>query len=48
MIGPPYTQEFVNLFLPLINNEYINNFLKTDEQKIVQEFLNYCKEHNLA
>jgi hypothetical protein len=30
MIGPPYTQEFVNLFLPLINNEYISNFLKAD------------------
>lgn len=47
MIGPPYTHEFVNLFIPLINNEYISSFLKTDEQKIVQEFLSYCKEKNL-
>jgi len=43
MIGPPYTNEFVNLFLPLINNEYISNFLKPEELKIVQEFLSYYK-----
>jgi hypothetical protein len=45
MIGPPYTNEFVDLFLPLINNEYISNFLKTEELKVVQEFLNYCKDN---
>ena len=47
MIGPPYTTEFVNLFLPLINNEYISGFLKSDEEKVVHEFLDYCKENNL-
>lgn len=47
MIGPPYTHEFVNLFLPLINNEYISGFLKSDEEKVVHEFLHYCKENNL-
>ncbi len=47
MIGPPYTVDFVSLFLPLINNDYIRSFLKTEEQKTVQEFLNYCKKNNL-
>lgn len=46
MIGPPYTNEFIKLFLPLINNEYIiSNFLKAEEEKCVQDFLSYCKEH---
>lgn len=48
MIGPPYSQKFVSLFLPLINNEYINTFLKADERKIVQEFLNHCKDNSLS
>lgn len=48
MIGPPYTQEFVSLFLPLINNEDISSFLKPDEEKIVHDFLNYCKENNMS
>ncbi|CAF1011756.1 unnamed protein product [Brachionus calyciflorus] len=48
MIGPPYSQKLVSLFLPLINNEYINTFLKADERKIVQEFLTYCKENSLS
>lgn len=47
MIGPPYTNDFANLFLPLINNEYISGFLKADEEKVVHEFLDYCKENNL-
>ena len=47
MIGPPYTVEFVRLFLPLINNDYIRNFLRAEEEKTVQEFLNYCKENSL-
>jgi len=39
MIGPPYSKEFVQLFLPLINNDY--------EEKHVKEFLKYCKETSL-
>lgn len=45
MIRPPYSTEFMNLFLPLINNVSGNNALKQEE---VQEFINYCKQNNHA
>ena len=44
MISPPYTSEFVNLFLPLIENEYINNTSKAEELK---KYLNWI-HHFLA
>ena len=44
MIGPPYTPEFVSLFLPLVDNENINSSLKPEEEKAVKEFLTYCRE----
>lgn len=44
MIGPPYSHEFINLFLPLINNENINSSLKAEEEKSIKDFINYCKE----
>jgi negative elongation factor C/D len=44
VIGPPYSNEFINLFLPLIDNENINSSLKADEEKAVKEFLIYCKD----
>lgn len=47
MIEPPYTQKFVSLFKPLIDNEYIKTFLKADQRKVVQDFLDYCKENNI-
>ncbi len=45
MIGQPYSNEFINLFLPLIDNENINSSLKPDEERSVNEFLNYCKDN---
>ena len=45
MIRPPYSTEFMNLFLPLIINVSGNNALKQEE---VQEFINYCKQNNHA
>lgn len=44
MIGPPYSMQFINLFLPLINNENINSSLKPEEEKSIKDFINYCKE----
>lgn len=44
MIGPPYSHEFVNLFLPLIDNENINSSLKSEEEKAIKEFILYCKD----
>jgi len=44
MIGPPYSNEFISLFLPLVDNENINSSLKVDEDKAVKEFLAYCKD----
>jgi negative elongation factor C/D len=44
MIGPPYSNEFISLFLPLVDNENINSSLKVDEEKAVKEFLAYCKD----
>lgn len=46
MIAPPYTQEFVNLFLPLIENDGITGTLRSDDgNDPVSEFI--CKYHQL-
>ena len=40
MIAPPYTAEFVQLFLPLIDNEDITGSLRSeDENDPVSEFI---------
>jgi negative elongation factor C/D len=39
MISPPYSNEFIHLFVPLLENEYINSFSKADEAKMVKDFL---------
>jgi hypothetical protein len=48
MIGPPYSIEFINLFLPLTNNENINSSLKVEEEKSINEFISYCKDIPLS
>ncbi|KAK7114702.1 negative elongation factor D-like [Littorina saxatilis] len=43
VIAPPYTPEFVQLFLPLIENHDITGILRTDDgSDPVTEFLNQC------
>ncbi|XP_048254735.1 negative elongation factor D-like [Haliotis cracherodii] len=44
VIAPPYTPEFVQLFLPLIENKTITGILRSDDgQDPVSEFLSQCK-----
>ncbi|XP_052815381.1 negative elongation factor D-like isoform X1 [Mya arenaria] len=44
VIAPPYTQEFVNLFLPLIENDGITGKLRSDDgNDPVSEFICHCK-----
>lgn len=40
MVRPPYSAEFLTLFLPLVEE------FRSDEEKSYQEFINYCKESN--
>ena len=40
VIAPPYTSEFVQLFLPLLENEGITGSLRTDaENNYVSDFI---------
>ena len=48
LIGPPYSSEFINLFLPLINNENINSSLKAEEEKSIKDFISYCRDMPVA
>lgn len=44
MIRPPYSSEFITLFLPLVEE------FKSDEEKSLQEFLQYvaqCKDNSI-
>ncbi|XP_002739542.1 negative elongation factor D [Saccoglossus kowalevskii] len=44
MIAPPYTSEFVQLFLPIIENEDITGTLRSEDGKDpVSEFIVHCK-----
>ncbi|XP_005104209.1 negative elongation factor D [Aplysia californica] len=44
MIAPPYTVEFVQLLLPLIENKAITDTLRTSDGKDpVSEFINHCQ-----
>ncbi|XP_060603778.1 negative elongation factor D-like [Ruditapes philippinarum] len=44
VIAPPYTQDFVNLFLPLIENEGITGTLRSEDgNDPVSEFICHCK-----
>lgn len=43
VIAPPYTQDFVNLFLPLIENDGITGTLRSDDgNDPVSEFICKC------
>ncbi|XP_045462012.1 negative elongation factor D [Harmonia axyridis] len=45
-IGPPYSYEFVNLFMPMVENDEITGSMRTDgENDNVSEFIVYCKAH---
>ena len=47
-IGPPYTSDFVNLFLPMVDNEEITGFMRGDSDDLVFEFIEHCKAHYLV
>ncbi len=43
-IAPPYSAEFVNLFLPLVENEEILGGMRRDgDEDPVSEFIVYCR-----
>ena len=43
-IAPPYSQEFVHLFLPLVENEEITGSMRVDmDSDPVSEFIVHCK-----
>ncbi|XP_050295137.1 negative elongation factor D [Anthonomus grandis grandis] len=43
-IGPPYTPEFVQLFMPMVENDEITGTMRGDgENDPVSEFIVYCK-----
>lgn len=45
-IAPPYTPEFVNLFLPMVENDEITGTMRGDgENDPVSEFIVHCKAH---
>ncbi|XP_065572172.1 negative elongation factor D-like [Artemia franciscana] len=44
IVSPPYTPEFVKLFLPMVSNEEITGSLKGDlENEPVSDFISHCK-----
>lgn len=49
IIAPPYTAEFVNLFLPLVENEEITGTMRIEgENDPVSEFIMLCKSNFLV
>lgn len=45
-ISPPYSTEFVQLFLPMVENEEITGTMKGDnDNDLVSEFIIHCKAH---
>ncbi|KAK4004875.1 negative elongation factor D [Daphnia magna] len=43
-IAPPYTSEFVQLFLPMVENEEITGTMRGDgDSDLVSDFIVYCK-----
>nr|XP_012152712.1 PREDICTED: negative elongation factor D-like isoform X1 [Megachile rotundata] len=45
-IAPPYTAEFVHLFLPMVEDEEITGSMRGDsDNDLVSEFIIHCKAH---
>jgi len=48
-IGPPYSSEFVHLFMPMVENDEITGTMRGDgENDPVSEFIVYCKANYTA
>lgn len=47
-IAPPYTSEFVQLFLPIVENEEITGNMRSEESDPVSEFIIHCKTNYAA
>ncbi|RLU19034.1 hypothetical protein DMN91_009392 [Ooceraea biroi] len=46
VIAPPYSTEFVQLFLPMVENEEITGTMRSEnENDLVSEFIAHCKAH---
>ncbi|KAL5012912.1 hypothetical protein ScPMuIL_011463 [Solemya velum] len=49
VIAPPYTPEFIQMFLPLIENKDITGSMKSDDgSNPVSEFLSHCKSDGMV
>ena len=49
MIGPPYDRSFVQLFLPLLQNEAITGRISSrteEERKCIKEFIGNLLSHS--
>ena len=47
-IAPPYSSEFVALFLPLVENEEITGTMRMDsDSDPVSEFIVHCKANHV-
>ncbi|XP_060816720.1 negative elongation factor D-like isoform X2 [Bombus pascuorum] len=45
-IAPPYTAEFIHLFLPMVEDEEITGTMRGDsDNDLVSEFIVHCKAH---
>lgn len=47
-IDPPYTTEFIQLFLPIVENEEITGNMRTGESDPVSAFISHCKTMQTA
>ncbi|KAF6200522.1 hypothetical protein GE061_004965 [Apolygus lucorum] len=44
-IAPPYSCEFVTLFLPIVENEEITGNMRVEDSDPVSEFISHCKSN---
>uniref|UniRef100_A0A0A9X0I5 Negative elongation factor D n=1 Tax=Lygus hesperus TaxID=30085 RepID=A0A0A9X0I5_LYGHE len=45
-IAPPYSWEFVALFLPIVENEEITGNMRVEDSDPVSEFISHCKSNH--
>ena len=43
MIAPPYSADFVQLFLPMVENEEITDSMRGGGEDLVSQFIGHCK-----
>lgn len=45
IIAPPYSLDFINLFLPLVENDEITGPIRSNDNDLVAQFLSQCQSH---